>query len=105
MANIVVLLDAVGATGPGPIVRMDINITRQGGSIPILLSGVITATVQLEGTIATDYDINKNLAVFEAISNAVWTADTADGLFTPFTHIRANVVSWTAGTITMKTLM
>ena len=40
----------------------------------------------------------------EKINLAEWTADVADGLFTPFTHIRGRVTAYTAGNIYMKTI-
>lgn len=104
MATIQFLLNNATGTVTGPPLKLDLGIMRGGGSIPIVISGIVTATVILEGTVAEDVQVENGSAMWEKINLAEWTADIADGLFTPFTHIRGRVVSYTAGNIYMKTI-
>ena len=103
--SIVKLLDGVTSAVAGPPLAVDKNFWKGGGSLPIIISGIAGDTVTLEGTVATQYEINNGTAAWATISSASWTADVADGLFTPFTHIRGRVTAYAAGTITMKTFV
>jgi len=105
MATIRTLINGATAPMTGEPLRLDPAFWKEGGSLPILISGIITATVTLEATIATDTEVDNGTAKWETISLAVWTADICDGLFTPFTHIRGRVIAYTAGTIFMRTLV
>ena len=104
MATIHNLLNNATSTVTGNPLKLDVGIMRGGGSIPIVISGITTATVILEGTVATDLQVENGSAMWEKINLAEWTADVADGLFTPFTHIRGRVTAYTAGNIYMKTI-
>ena len=97
------LIDGVGANYVGNPVAIDRHALRDGGSLPIVITGIVNATVSLQATIATKAEVDAGTANWEQISSAAWTANVSDGLFTPFTHIRGVITSWVAGTITMKT--
>jgi len=103
MATIVKLLDGATGTGAGSPFPIDPAMTRNGGSIPIVITGITVATVILQATISTQAEVEEGTAVWATVSQGSWTADIADGLFTPFSHIRGNVLAYTSGTITMKT--
>lgn len=99
--DIHVLLDGVTGTGAGTPVK--INEKRIiSGPIPFQLSGITTATVVVEGTIATQAEVDAGTAVWEILVNGSFTSDTADGILTAFPYIRGNVTAYTAGTITAK---
>ena len=101
--SIVNLLDGVTSAVAGVPLPLDKNIWKGGGSLPILISGISGDTVTLEGTIATQYEVDNGTVVWATISYASWTANVADGLFTPYTHIRGRCTVYSAGTITMRT--
>ena len=104
--QIITLLDDVSTTGTGPVAVIDHQRCGLGGGpIPMVLTGIITASVRLEGAVATPEEVRLGTAVFSPVENALWTADMADGLFVGVTDIRANVTEWTAGTITFKVLI
>jgi len=102
--QIQILLDGVTATGAGEAYAISARRT-EFGAIPILVSGITTATVILEGTIASEQEVREGSAIWKPIQGASWSSDIADGLFTAFSHIRANVTSYTAGTITVRALI
>jgi hypothetical protein len=99
------LINGATGTGAGSAQKVDHQRCLNGGPIPLLLSGITTATVILEATIATDVEVSAGTAAWSPVVNASWTADMADGLFTGFTHIRGNVTSYSAGTIYLKALI
>ena len=99
------LIDEGKGTMIGEPYTLDKNLWKGGGSLPILLTGLGGGTVTLEATIATQQEIEENTAVWATVSQASWTANTADGLFTPFTHIRGRVLAYSSGTITMTTFV
>ena len=68
--QILTLLDGVAATGPGPVVPIDHQRCARGGPIPMILTGITTATVVLEGAIATEDEVRDSSAVFEAIEKS-----------------------------------
>ena len=103
--SIVNLIDGVGANVVGVPLALDKNLWNGGGSLPIVVTGITNATVSLQATIATQVEVDAGTAVWEQVSSASWTADVADGLFTPFTHIRGVTTAWVAGTITMRTFV
>lgn len=105
MATIRNLLTDVESAMVGEPLALDIKLVQKGGSIPILISGIDGDTVVLEATIATQQEVIEDTASWEKISQATWTQDVADGLFTPFTHIRGRVTTWVAGKINMKTIV
>jgi len=105
MATVKTLLDGVTSTIIGEPVAIDASIMDKMGSIPILISGVTNATVILEATIATDREVIEGTAQWKTVSGGSWTADIADGFYTPFTHVRGRVTVYTAGTITMRILI
>ena len=105
MATIRTLINNATGNVVGPTLKLDPGFWAGGGSLPILISGITNATVSLEATIATDYEVDNLTAMWEQISGAAWTSDVADGLFTPFTHIRARVSGYVAGNIYVRTLV
>ena len=105
MSTIRFLLKDAESAMIGEPLALDLKLVNKGGSIPIHLSGINGDTVVLEATIASEQEVIENTAVWEVISQATWTADVADGLFTPFTHIRGRVTTWVAGKINMKTIV
>jgi len=104
VGTIVTLINGATGTMTGTAVKLDTNRFKQGGSIPILISGITTATVSLEATIATDAEVNAGTAMWEQIMAAEWSADTCDDLIAAYTHIRGRVTAHTAGTIYMRIL-
>lgn len=105
MATIRTLINNATGTIIGEPLKLDPAFWKEGGSLPILISGITNATVTLEATIATEAEVYSGTAMWETISLATWTSDVADGLFTPFTHIRARVIAYTAGNIYVRTLV
>ena len=61
------LLDGVTATGSGQAFKVDRRRTFGGGPIALVLTGVTTATVVLEGTIATDDEVRAGDAAWAPI--------------------------------------
>lgn len=99
MAQLFYLLDGVTTTGPGPPVKMGLSRIQTVGAIPLVLTGVSGDTVILEATNDSDQKVMNDTANWAPIEQATWTADIADGLFTAFAWIRANVVAYNAGNI------
>jgi hypothetical protein len=86
----ITLLNAVGATGASRAVQAD-----AGQPAFLQVSGITTATVDLEGSLD-----GSNWTT-------VGTALTANGIVTVANapkYLRANVTAWTAGAITAKIL-
>ena len=84
----ILLLDGVTATGASAAIFPD------GAPVTVVISGITTATVNIEGSV--------DGTNFEAIQ-----AKTADAcvIVSPSTkYIRANVAAHTTGTITVKAL-
>ena len=101
--TIVTLCTATG-TGAGspvaiPAARMLV------GSIPIHVSGTFVGTVAVEGTIATQSEVDGLTAVWTQIEGGSFTTPTLTAVFTAPTHIRANVTAYTSGTINIKGLI
>lgn len=70
----------------------------------VQVQGTFVGTAVLEGTIATQAEVNALTAVWAPITGASWTGPGIAGVETPFTHIRANVTAWTSGAITMRVI-
>jgi hypothetical protein len=100
--NVYTLLSAVATTGAGSPVKVDPNRVALGGPIPIQISGVTTATVVIQATLASAQAVREGTATWENITDASWTADCLDVLSAVFPWIRANVTAFTSGTITVK---
>ena len=84
----ILLLDEVEATGASAAIIPD------GAPVTVVISGVTTATVAIEGSV--------DGSTFEAIQSK--TADACVIIDPSTKFIRANVTAYTAGTITVKAL-
>lgn len=97
----ITIIDSVTANGISePIPIPPIRQTR-GGSVPFQIHGIIDATVIFEGILADSRDDLVG-GQWSPIANAVFASDTCDGLFVMFSFIRVKVVSYVAGSITVK---
>lgn len=103
--EIVQLLEDVTANTEGqPVAIGDFRIIN--GPISLLVYGSgISATVNIKGTIATQDEVNEGTATFETITGGSFTDAAATALITQFTHIRADVESYSAGTISARMLL
>lgn len=102
-ANPQALLSAAGATGAGPdyaIPLPECNWQKMG----VEVQGTFVGTVILEGTIATQAEVNALTAVWLPLAGASWTVPTLTGVDAPVTHVRANVTAYTSGAITVKVI-
>ena len=70
--------------------------------IPFQIHGIIDANVVLEATISSDEDVLLGNAKWSKIVNGSFISDVCDGIFTPFSHIRAKVASYNSGTISVR---
>jgi len=59
-------------------------------------------TVQLEGTIADEIEINNNTVKWTILSGAIWTIETIDAVFVQVTHIRVNISEYISGSISVR---
>ena len=96
------LLPAVSAAGPGYPVACPQELP--GKSVGIQVSGTFVGTVILEGTIATQAEVNGATAAWTAITGASWTVPALASLTLAYTHIRANVTAYTSGSITVRAI-
>lgn len=69
--------------------------------MPFQIFGIIDSNVVLEATISSDNDVLLGVAKWAQIVNGSFTEDVCDGIFTSFSHIRAKVLSYNSGTITV----
>jgi len=98
------LLNGVVATGAGSALRLD-EFRCKDGPIPFVVSGISTATVVIQGAIATDDEVTAGTAAWETITDKSFTADCCNEITAAYTHIRANVTVYTGGTIYVKALV
>ncbi len=76
------------------------------GPIPFLIYGSgISATINIQGTIATDDEVAAATCTWITIDGGDFTTEKATALFAPFTHVRGQVTSYSAGTISMRMLL
>ncbi|GEM_PF-5751324 len=94
------LLVAANATGPGNPVALAPEMTRKPLGLEVF--GTFVGTVILEGTIATQAEVNGATASWAAIPTASWTTPALANLTTPYTHVRANVTAYTSGAINVR---
>ena len=95
------LLNAAAATGEGDSVAIK-GYRTQEGYIPIQIFGTFVGTVILEGTIAPETDVTAGTATWSEIKGARFGSAACTALVCPFTHIRANVLSYTSGSISVR---
>lgn len=99
------LLTAAIAIGAGNAVPID-SSKLVNGAIPILIHGEVgpvEAEIEIQGTIATQSEVDLGTCNWEAIEGGLFRKETATALIAPFSHIRANVVAYTCGTISIRT--
>jgi len=99
------LINAATGNTTGDALRLDTR--RQTlGAIVVHVFGTFTATGSIQGTIATQQEVDEGTAVWSTICGATWTQASVDALFIAPTHIRGVVSGWSAGTsITIKVLV
>ena len=88
--DVVQVLDAEDTTGSSSAVKIG-NYRLINGSIPIMVYGSFTGTVQIEGTISTDDEVADNSAVWLPLVGGSFTSTGFMALFTQVSHIRATV--------------
>jgi len=99
--NVITLLNGVTATGAGQVI--DINPKRLiNGYVPFMLTGITTATVELQVTMNTKAEIDAGTATWQTLANGTFVEDTAEAIVVAFPFMKANVTAYTAGTITAK---
>lgn len=102
LAGLQNLLVAKGTTGAGN----PLNLSPEYCGLPLGVEvfGTFTGTVILEGTIASQAEVNAATAVWLPITGASWTAQTLASITAPYTHIRANVTAITGGAVNVRAL-
>ena len=102
-ANIYTLLDGVTATGAGGAVKLTQKRTNIFPS-SIHVSGIVAGdVVSIEGTIATEAEIDAGTCTWTEINGGSFTADSLDSIATNFSGIRANLTANAGGgTVTVK---
>ena len=76
------------------------------GPIAFLIYGPnINATINIQGTIATQDEVNDGTANWVTVEGGSFTEEKATALFVQFTHMRAQVDSYSAGTISVRMLL
>lgn len=99
------LLTAVTVVGAGNAVAIDTD-KLVNGAIPILIYGgigAIAAEIEIQGTIATNAEVAAGTCNWEVIEGGIFREEIATALIAPFSHIRANITSYTNGTISIRT--
>lgn len=94
------LLVAKAATGAGNPVACPPEINQWPMGVEVF--GTFVGTVILEGTIATQAEVNGSTATWLPITGASWTTPTLAQITAPYTHIRANVTAYTSGSINAR---
>ena len=78
----------------------------QQGPIPVQIysneDSPFAATVYIEGTIASDEEVNSGNVKWSVIGGAIWTAPTLDALFAQPTHIRVRISEYVSGSISIR---
>ena len=92
--EIVQLCKDISEDTVGRIVKLQGSRMEQG-PIPVQVytndDSPFAATIEIEGTIASDTEVDAGTAVWSVIGGASWTHPTLDALFAQPTHIRAKV--------------
>jgi hypothetical protein len=104
--DVIQLLSLATGSRIGPTVPIG-DFRLINGPIPIHIYGDnIVATVEIQGTLATQGDVNisSSDATFTTIENGSFTAKTITALFSQVSHIRAYVSSYTSGTVGVRIL-
>lgn len=96
------LLVAKGSTGAGNPVACPPEVNQWPMAIEVF--GTFVGTVILEGTIATQAEVNAGTATWLPITGASWTVPTLAAITCPVSHLRANVTAWTSGAVNVRAI-
>lgn len=105
--DVYTLISANAATITGNPVKIG-DYRLINGAIPFLIYGedaTITATINIQGTVATDAEVSAGTAKFITIDGGSFTSQAATALIAQFSHIRAQISSYSAGTISVRMLL
>jgi len=98
------LVNAATGTGAEPAVKVD-ERRIDHGYIALQVYGTFVGTVDIQGTIATQQEIDEGTAVWSNITSATFSAPTCTKLDTAYPWIRGNVSGYTSGTINVRALI
>jgi hypothetical protein len=103
--EIIQLCKDFSGDGVGRVVKL-VGSRIENGPIPIQIYTnediPFSATVRLEGTIATEDEINANNVIWSPIGGALWTEPTLDALFVQPTHIRCRITEYVSGSVSIR---
>ena len=103
--DVITLLDEITADADGTAYKVG-DYRLVNGPIAFLIYGDnISATVNIQGTIATDAEVTAGTAPFRTINGGSFTEEAATALVAQFSHIRGQVISYSSGTVSLRMLI
>jgi len=105
MEQVYQLCSASAATGAGSTIKMD--GWRMGlGPIAVQIyttqATAFVGTVKLQGSIATELEVQAGTEHWSDVNGAGWSAEMIDALFIKTPYMRTFVSSWTSGEISVR---